>query len=99
MEGDAFLLSDTTVMHYAPCFQPISLRTEKGAPSNFLKLLLLSRAFMIFACAYSSRGIFLLRCGVVVCKNLSVQLRSTLGQKIWLSICIQEILIPTKLSN
>lgn len=36
---------------------------------------------MIFAFAHSSRSIFLLRCGVVVCKNLSVQLRSTLGQK------------------
>ena len=36
---------------------------------------------MIFAFAHSSRSIFLLRCGVVVCKNLSVQLRSALGQK------------------
>ena len=88
-----FSLSDITIMHNAPWFQTISSRTEKGAPSNFLKLMLLSRAFTIFACAYSSRSIFLLRCGVVVCKNLSVQLRSILGQKIWLSICIQEILI------
>ena len=90
-----FLLSETTIMNHAPWFQTISLRTEKGVPSNFLKLMLLSRAFTIFACAYFSRSIFSLRCGVVVCKNLSVQLRSTLGQKIWLSICIQEILILT----
>ena len=50
---------------------------------------------MIFACAYFSRSLFPLRCGVVVCKNLSVQLWSTLGQKIGLSTCIQEIFILT----
>ena len=82
MEGDAFFAFWHN--HYALWtvpFRQFLYELRKALHQIFLKLMLLSRAFMIFAFAHSSRSIFLLRCGVVVCKNLSVQLRSTLGQK------------------